>query len=79
MIIIEGPIPSQDLARMAQTGFGNLIKAVVDVEQRIMAVDGELHADEEALLLEQVPDKPTSGGSRSTPTSPRAIASNSTP
>ena len=51
MIIIEGPIPSQDLARMAQTGFGNLIKAVVDVEQRIMAVDGELHADEEALLL----------------------------
>ena len=53
MIIIEGPIPLQDLARMAQTGFGNLIKAVVDVEQRIMAVDGELHADEEALLLER--------------------------
>ncbi len=38
---------------MAQTGFGNLIKAVVDVQRQIMAVDGELHADEEALLLEQ--------------------------
>lgn len=32
--------------------FGNLVKAVVDVEKGIMAVDGELHADEEALLLE---------------------------
>jgi len=37
---------------MAEGRFGNLVKAVVDVERRIMAVDGELHADEEALLLE---------------------------
>jgi len=37
---------------MAENRFGNLIKAVVDVERKIMAVDGELHADEEALLLE---------------------------
>jgi len=29
-----------------------MVKAVVDVERRIMAVDGELHADEEAILLE---------------------------
>ena len=33
--------------------FGNLVKAVVDVEKEIMVVDGELHADEEALLLEK--------------------------
>ena len=37
---------------MAQDGFGNLVKSVVDVDREIMAVDGELHADEEALLLE---------------------------
>jgi hypothetical protein len=37
---------------MAEGGFGNLVKAVLDVELGIMAVDGELHADEEALLLE---------------------------
>ena len=37
---------------MAESGFGNLVKAVLDVELGIMAVDGELHADEEALLLE---------------------------
>lgn len=38
---------------MSREGFGDLVKAVVDVEREIMALDGELHADEEALLLEQ--------------------------
>ena len=38
---------------MAREGFGDFVKAVVDVERCIMAVDGELHADEEALLLRQ--------------------------
>jgi len=37
---------------MAHEGFGDLVKAVVDVSRGIMAVGGELHADEEALLLE---------------------------
>lgn len=37
---------------MAQVGFGNLVKTVVDVRREIMSVDGELHADEEAQLLE---------------------------
>jgi len=37
---------------MARNRFGNLVKAVVDVEREIMAVDGELYSDEEALLLE---------------------------
>jgi len=41
-----------DLKAMAQSGFGNLVKAVVDIDREIMAVDAELHADEEALLLE---------------------------
>jgi len=37
---------------MAKVGFGNLVKAVVDIKQGIMVVDASLHADEEALLLE---------------------------
>jgi len=37
---------------MAEKMFGNIVKAVVDVERGIMAIDGELHADEQALLLE---------------------------
>jgi len=52
MNIIEAPMSLSDLKVMAQDRFGNLVKAVVDVAKKIMAVDGELHADEEALLLE---------------------------
>jgi hypothetical protein len=50
--IVDGPISLADLKVLAEGRFGNLVKAVVDVERRIMALDGELHADEEALLLE---------------------------
>ena len=32
--------------------FGDLVKAVVDIEKGVMVVDAELHADEERLLLE---------------------------
>ncbi len=52
MKIIKEKISRSQLKEMA-AGFGNFVKAVVDVEKRIMAVGGELHADEEALLLEK--------------------------
>ncbi len=52
MIIVDGPISLAELKRMAAEGFGDLVKAVVDIDRGVMAVDGELHADEEALLLE---------------------------
>jgi hypothetical protein len=52
MKIIRNKITTADLAKMAQNMFGNLVKAVVDIQQEIIAVDAELHADEEALLLE---------------------------
>ena len=38
---------------MAKKMFGNMVKAVVDIEKGVIALDGELHADEEALLLEK--------------------------
>jgi hypothetical protein len=52
MKIIKDKISIEELKKMAEKTFGNLIKAVVDVEKKIMAVDGELHSDEEALLIE---------------------------
>ncbi|MGB9006536.1 MAG: DUF5674 family protein [Candidatus Aminicenantales bacterium] len=52
MKIVDSPMTLSDLAIMAHNRFGNMVKAVVDVERKILAVDGELHADEEALLLE---------------------------
>ena len=52
MKIIEKTITLDELKKMAREKFGDLVKAVVDVRRKIMAVDAELHADEEALLLE---------------------------
>ena len=52
MKIITEEITISELKEMSRKMFGNLVKAVVDVEGGIMAIDAELHADEEALLLE---------------------------
>ncbi len=52
MQIIKERILIAELKDMAEKMFGNFVKGVVDVEKGIMAVDGELHADEQALLLE---------------------------
>src|SRR3989344_40079 len=51
--IIKNAIPKSELKEIAKDQFGDFVKAVVDIDQEIMAIGGELHADEEALLLEQ--------------------------
>jgi len=53
MKIIKDKITIEELKEMAQKMFGNLVKVVVDVEKEIMVVNGELHSDEEALLIEK--------------------------
>lgn len=52
MRTITSAIPIAEVARMAGGRFGNLVKAVVDVRRGIMVVDAEMHADEEALLID---------------------------
>lgn len=52
MKIITEKIKISELNEMAKNMFGNLVKAVVDIEKKVMAVDGELHSDEEALLIQ---------------------------
>lgn len=51
--VVQGKITLSELEEFAKARFGDLVKAVVDIEKEIMAIGGELHADEEALLLEQ--------------------------
>jgi hypothetical protein len=53
MIIVSESISLLELKKMAEERFGNLVKAVIDLKKEIIAVDAELHADEEALLLEK--------------------------
>jgi hypothetical protein len=51
--IVRAPITLAELRSMARDQFGDMVKAVVDLEHGIMAVGGELQADEEAVLLDQ--------------------------
>ena len=51
--IVHEPIMLEDLRVIARDQFGEMVKAVVDVAQGIMAIGGELHADEETILLDQ--------------------------
>ena len=49
--VVEEVMDIKELVKIGAEGFGDMVKAVVDVEKRIMAVGGELHSDEEAVLL----------------------------
>jgi hypothetical protein len=51
--LVTEPISPQQLRETGEELYGDMVKAVVDVEKRIMAVGAELHADEEAFLLER--------------------------
>ncbi|MGH7565336.1 MAG: DUF5674 family protein [Gemmatimonadota bacterium] len=50
--MLTSPIRRSDLAALAESGFGDMMKAVVDVRRGVMAIGGELHSDEEAALLD---------------------------
>lgn len=51
--ILRASISLDELSAAARETFVDFVKAVVDVRQDIMAIGGELHADEESLLLEE--------------------------
>ena len=50
--IITDKISLEEVKKMAQAGFGDLVKGVVDIEKEILALGGELHADAESTLLQ---------------------------
>jgi len=49
---VRDPISRAELVVLAQSLFGDMVKAVVDVERCVMVVGAELHSDEEAMLLD---------------------------
>jgi hypothetical protein len=51
MMIVEHGICLPELKTIAAARFGNMVKAVVDVARETLAIDAPLHADLEALLL----------------------------
>ena len=52
MQILQKPISIAELKELALNTFGDMIKCVADVTRGLLAVDADLHADLERLLLE---------------------------
>lgn len=47
----EDQLTGEELRSIAEARFGELVKAVVDIEREVMLLDAEMHADQEAELL----------------------------
>ena len=47
----DNPVSVDELRALAQGRFGDMVKGVVDLERRILLLDADLHADQEAALL----------------------------
>ena len=59
MKLIDQSISIQEIEKIAKQKFGNMVKAVVDIDKKIMVIDAELHADQESFLI-QSGSKPAS-------------------
>ena len=51
--IIKGHVSRSELEKIANERFGDLVKAAIDIEQSILALGAELHADAAAELMEK--------------------------
>ncbi len=49
IIVSDRPIDPEVLHKLVDRFFGDMVKLVVDVRRRFVAVGGELHADAEAI------------------------------
>lgn len=52
-ILVNEPISTEQLREAGEELYGDMVMAVVDIEKGVMAVGAELHADEEAFLIER--------------------------
>ena len=52
MLILNSPISRAELKKYAASTFGDMIKCVADVDNGLLAIDADLHADLERKLLE---------------------------
>jgi hypothetical protein len=49
--VITQPVKLDLIIAKAEATFGDMVKCVVDLEKREMAIGAELHADEEVVML----------------------------
>ena len=53
MVILDKPMSREELSKLAENFYGDMIKGVVDVEHELLALDAELHSDLEGMLLQE--------------------------
>ena len=46
-------MPLGEVRSLAQELYGEMVKAVADIDKQVIAIGGEMHADAEAVLLDQ--------------------------
>jgi hypothetical protein len=56
IVVISKKITPTELTPLVKEPFGDMVKFVVDLDRRVIALGGQLHADAEAVLID--------GGSR---------------
>ena len=50
--VYNSQVPKEELLQLAVDGYGDMIKGVVDLRTKVIALGGELHADAEQILLD---------------------------
>ena len=53
IVLIDKPVTLEEVKSVAAQKFGDMVKAVVDIEQETMAIGAGMHADEEVFLLDR--------------------------
>jgi len=51
--VFNSQVSKEDILSLAKAGYGDMVKGVVDINKRLLALGGELHADAEQVLLDQ--------------------------
>lgn len=53
ILVVRDPIDAERLRELAEKHYGDIVKAVMDVRLRKIALGGDLHADEESALTNE--------------------------
>lgn len=52
-IVVTDRVTKREVEELSKRRFGDMVKVVVDIAKGMMALGGELHADEEQILLDR--------------------------
>jgi hypothetical protein len=51
--VFNSQVSKEELSALAKSGYGDMVKGVVDINKHLLALGGELHSDCEQVLLDQ--------------------------